>query len=118
MNHKDLKVWKKSVALAVDVYSATRSFPSHEKFGITSQMRRASVPIPSNIAEGAARRGIKEFLQFLYIAAGSASELTTQLIISAQVGLLEEVTAETLTGQIEEITKMIHGLIKSVEKKL
>ncbi len=118
MNHKDLKVWQNSVNLAVDVYLATSVFPNDEKFGMTSQMRRASVSIPSNIAEGAARRSLKEFSQFLYIAAGSVSELSTQILISEQTGLLLSASAKDLMDKTEEVTKMIHGLIRSVEKKL
>jgi four helix bundle protein len=78
MNHKDLDVWKKSMNLVVLIYDITSKFPSDERFGLTSQMRRAAVSIPSNIAEGAARKGDKEFIQFLMIALGSLSELETQ----------------------------------------
>jgi four helix bundle protein len=78
MDHKDLDVWKKSMALVVLIYDITSKFSSDERFGLTSQMRRAAVSIPSNIAEGAARKGDKEFIQFLMIALGSLSELETQ----------------------------------------
>jgi four helix bundle protein len=78
MNHKDLDVWKKSMNLVVLIYDITSKFPSDERFGLTSQMRRAAVSIPSNIAEGAARKGDKEFIQFLMIALGSLSEVETQ----------------------------------------
>jgi four helix bundle protein len=78
MDHKDLDVWKKSMNLVVLIYDITSKFPSDERFGLTSQMRRAAVSIPSNIAEGAARKGDKEFIQFLMIALGSLSELETQ----------------------------------------
>ena len=117
MNHKDLKVWQVSVSLAVEVYALTKAFPSEEKFGLTSQMRRAAVSIPSNIAEGAARRSQKEFLQFLSIAAGSASELSTQLLISEKIGLLTDLAAEKNKAQIERVLRLIHGLIKSVKKR-
>jgi four helix bundle protein len=78
MDHKDLDLWKKSMNLVVLIYDITSKFPSDERFGLTSQMRRAAVSIPSNIAEGAARKGDKEFIQFLMIALGSLSELETQ----------------------------------------
>jgi four helix bundle protein len=77
MDHKDLDVWKRSMDLVVKVYQITKLFPDTEKYGLTSQMRRAAVSIPSNITEGAARKGDKEFIQFLYISIGSLSELET-----------------------------------------
>ena len=80
--HEDLEVWKQAVSLSVSIYKITASFPSDEKFGLTSQMRRAAVSIASNIAEGAARHSRREFVQFLAISAGSASEINTQLIIA------------------------------------
>lgn len=86
-NHKDLEVWKRAVELAREVYETTKSFPKEEVFGLTSQMKRASVSIASNIAEGAARKGQQEFVQFLYIAIGSASELDTQIEIAKAIGM-------------------------------
>jgi len=85
--HKDLDVWQSAVAVAERTYRLTRTFPKEEVFGLTAQMRRSSVSIASNIAEGAARRGAKEFAQYLYVAAGSASELDTQLEIASRIGL-------------------------------
>jgi len=85
--HKDLDVWKQSIALSKDIYQPTKTYPKEEMFGLVSQMRRAAVSIPSNISEGAARRGKKEFVQFLYIALGSASELDAQIEISEITGL-------------------------------
>ncbi len=82
MDHKDLEVWKESMLLAKEVYFLTKGFPKEEIYGITSQIRRASVSVPSNIAEGAARSSDKEFIQFLYISLGSLSELETQLLLS------------------------------------
>ena len=81
MNHKDLEVWKESILLAKEVYLLTKGFPKEGVYGITSQIRSASVSIPSNIAEGAARRSDKEFIQFLYISLGFLSELETQLLL-------------------------------------
>ena len=84
--HEDLDVWKLSMDLVVDVYKMTAKFPSEEKFGLVNQLRRAAVSVPSNIAEGAARKSDKEYIQFLYIALGSLAEIETQLIISKRLG--------------------------------
>ena len=81
-DHKDLDVWKQSIVLVEDIYALTKNFPSDEKYGLSSQIKRAVVSVPSNIAEGAGRKGDKEFIQFLYIAMGSLSELETQLILA------------------------------------
>ncbi|WP_413999269.1 four helix bundle protein [Flavobacterium sp. W1B] len=90
MDHKDLDVWKKSMDLVESIYKLTQKFPEVEKFGLTSQMRRAAVSIPSNIAEGAALKGNKELLQFLYIAIGSISELETQYLIAIRLDFVEK----------------------------
>ena len=86
INIKSWVFWKKSIELAVDVYALTKHFPSEEKFGLVSQLRRAAISVPSNIAEGAGRKSDKEFCQFLSISYGSLCELDTQLIISAHLG--------------------------------
>jgi four helix bundle protein len=90
MIHKDLEVWKLSINFVTSIYKKTNSFPKEEIYGLTSQIRRAAVSIPSNIAEGAARRNKTEFRQFLYIALGSAAELETQLIISGNLNFLPD----------------------------
>jgi len=87
-NYKELKVWQKSVDLAVSIYALTKTFPSTEMYGIVDQMRRASVSIPSNLAEGAGRGSNKDFSHFLNISLGSAFELESQLIISEKIGFL------------------------------
>ena len=89
MNHKDLAVWKESIKLVKEVYLLLKDFPSYEQFGICSQMRRAAVSVPSNIAEGAGRNSDKELVRFCYIAQGSLSELETQLIISVELGYIQ-----------------------------
>ncbi|MCC7299719.1 MAG: four helix bundle protein, partial [Verrucomicrobia bacterium] len=89
-DYKDLEVWKKAIAVVADIYRLTASFPESEKFGITNQMRRASVSIPSNIAEGSARHHANDFIHFLRIADGSAAELETQLIISEKLGFIAD----------------------------
>lgn len=87
-SHQDLKVWQESVDFVPWIYDITKSFPPEEKYGLTSQIRRNAVSVPSNIAEGFARKGNRELIQFLYIALGSLSELETQLIISQKLGFL------------------------------
>ena len=93
--------------LVLDVYSLTSEFPKEEIYGLTSQIRRSAVSIPSNIAEGAARGSRKEFSQFLYVALGSLAELETQLLIAQDLGYIQELDHDTLS----EIRKMINGLI-------
>ena len=107
--HKDLDVWKESLELARLVYLMTSKFPKEELYGITQQIRRSAVSIPSNIAEWAARNSQKEFIQFLHIALGSLAELETQLLLSEKLGFLQ--SNECVTN-IERIRKMLVGLIK------
>ena len=114
---KELKVWQKSVELAVKVYEITRTFPSEEKYSLTNQINRCAVSIPSNIAEGAGRNNPKEFNNFLGIAAGSAYELQTQLIIANKVGYLSSEAVEQLEMSIVEIQKMIYNLQKTLNNQ-
>lgn len=107
--HKDLLVWQHGIRLVSLIYSATDGFPDREGYGLTSQMRRAAISIPSNIAEGAARQSSKEFIQFLYIALGSLSELETQCIIAENLGFLRE---PTLGPAIDELRKKMLNFIK------
>lgn len=104
-NLKELKIWNKAIDIAVDVYKVTSSFPVDERFGLTSQSRRAAVSIPSNIAEGAGRNSAKEFSHFLGIANGSSYELQTQLVISNKLALLDDSAMEELLKQIDELQK-------------
>ena len=112
-SHKDLIVWQKSMDHVAAIYVATKAFPNEELFGIVSQMRRAAVSIPSNIAEGYGRLYDKETVKFLSNALGSASELETQLIISKDLGYLSIEDFQKLINQIEEIIRMLSALIKS-----
>ena len=112
--HKDLDVWKESMDLAKKIYTLTATFPKEEIYGLSSQMRRSSVSIPSNIAEGAARSSDKEFIQFLYISLGSLSELETQVILSSDFGFYHE---HEIFTYIEEIRKKLLGLIKYLKSK-
>ncbi|MDO9464623.1 MAG: four helix bundle protein [bacterium] len=113
--HKDLDVWKSSMSLVEEVYNITREYPQEEKFSLINQIRRASVSVPSNIAEGAARNSTKEFIQFLYIALGSLSELETQLLLSQRLGYLSD--KKEIFANVEQIRRMLLGLIKFLKGK-
>ena len=113
-NHKDLEVWKKSMDLVSNIYKITESFPNKELYGLTNQIRRAAVSIPSNIAEGAARNSKKEFIQFLYIALGSLSELETQIIIASRLEYLNNL--DTSLEDLKFVEKLINGLIYYFKK--
>jgi four helix bundle protein len=115
--HKDLDAWKNSIDLVTDIYKTTKDFPKDEQFGITSQIRRSAISIPSNIAEGAGRKHNKEFIQFLYIAIGSLSELETQLIISCNINLITKEELEDFNQKIKTIANQIQGLIKYIGSK-
>jgi len=114
--HHNLEVWKRSLNFVTKVYKITARFPDAEKFGLVSQMRRAAVSIPSNIAEGAARKSKKEFINFLHIAQGSAAELETQILISQNLAFILQPQVDPLLQELEEISKMIIGLQKSLRK--
>jgi len=116
-SHKDLKVWQKGIELVKSIYEITQLFPSNEQLGLVSQMRRAAVSIPSNIAEGCGRNSDKELIHFLYIALGSASELETQIIISQELSLLQPEKSEQMQSLIFEIIKMTSSLIKSIRTR-
>ena len=111
-SHKDLKVWQESMALVENIYQITKSFPSNEQFGLVAQMRRCTISIPSNIAEGAGRKGSKQFVRFLYISMGSLSELETQFEISRRLNYVanELEVVETIVY----IRRMLSNLIKSL----
>jgi four helix bundle protein len=115
MDHKDLDVWKKGIDLVADIYKATDSFPKSEIYGLTNQIRRAAVSVPSNISEGAARNSDKEFIQFLHIALGSLSETETQIIIAARLNYMEN--EKDLLLEIQTLRKMVTGLIKYLKTK-
>lgn len=116
--HKDLDVWKKAVDFVIDLYKLTQVFPKEELYGLTSQMRRAAISILSNIAEGSARQGNKELVQFLYIALGSVVELDTQLIIARNLNYINEEEFIQCMTRLEEIGKMLNGLINYRKTKL
>lgn len=112
--HYKLEAWKSAMALVSGIYQITRSFPKDELYGLSSQMRRAAVSIPSNLAEGAARTGQKEFAQFLSIAKGSLSELETQLLIAADPGYLDR--KHEIFQQADRVSSLLSGLHRSLSK--
>jgi len=112
---RDLVIWKRSIKLVEDIYNVSKSFPKEEIYGLTSQLRRAAVSIPSNISEGFARFHNKEYKQFLYIALGSCAELTTQIIIASRLKYLKINDAEKILNEIDEISKMTMSLIKKLK---
>lgn len=116
-NYKDLLVWQKGIVLAKGIYRLTQSFPAEEKFGLVSQMRRAAVSIPSNLAEGQARHTTGEFVQFISHAEGSAAELDTQLILAVELGFSKKATAMPVYELIEEIRRMLNALRRAVSRR-
>jgi four helix bundle protein len=114
-SYKDLLVWQKAVELCVDVYKVTDKYPRAEIYGITLQSRKCAVSIPSNIAEGQRRGHKAEYVQFLQISFGSGAELETQLIIANKIGYLPDSDFDRLNSLLEEVMKMLNGLLKSLK---
>ena len=115
-NFKELKIWQKALELSVDVYKVTGLFPKEDKFGLISQIKRSAVSIPSNLAEGAGRNSIKEFLYFLSVANGSSYELQTQLLISNKLNFLKDEVLESMLIELDEIQKMNYNFQKTLKK--
>jgi four helix bundle protein len=116
-SYQDLVVWQKGIALAKLVYGLTQSFPSEEKFGIVAQMRRAAVSVPSNIAEGQARRTTGEFIQFMSHTEGSIAELDTQLILSIELKFCSNAAADAAFALIDEIRRMLNALRRKLSAR-
>ena len=114
-SYKDLEVWKLAVDFVKAVYQATSKFPASENFGLTNQIRRSAVSIPSNIAEGQGRNSVKEFRQFLSFGLGSLGELETQLIIAKEIDYLTIEELNPLLATLDRIRKMIRGLSKGIK---
>ena len=112
-NYKELIVWRKAHAMTLDVYSATRSFPKEELYGLTSQLRRSAASIGANIAEGSGRRSNNEICRFLQIARGSASEAEYHILLARDVNLLSEQDFRRLSRQADELQRMLTALIQS-----
>jgi four helix bundle protein len=115
--YEDLLVWQKGMDLVKRAYEITRTFPRDEKFGLVSQMRRAAVSIPSNIAEGQARRSTGEFVQFLSHAEGSLAELSTQLLLSVQLGFCSKERTEEAILLARELRRKLNGLRRKLEER-
>ncbi len=117
-NYKNLIVWQKSIILVKQIYLLTQKFPSEEKFGLASQMRRAVVSVPSNIAEGQARRTTGDYIRFVSIAEGSLAELETQLIIAIELNFCLKSETESCFSLMLEIRKMLNALRRSLISKI
>ena len=117
-NYRDLGVWQKAIALSVSCYRATSEFPEEEIYGMTAQIRRASVSVAANIAEGHGRENTRTFVQFLRISQGSLKELETHLILAEQIGLLSSEKAEPLASASDEIGRMLRALIRSLQTRI
>jgi four helix bundle protein len=115
---RDLRVWQLAMDLAVVVYDLTAQFPKSEAFGLSSQIQRAAISVPSNIAEGHARDSTKEYLRFISMAMGSLAEIETQLILSNRLNYIDETKLGALLGQTGEIGRMMRGLQRSLKAKL
>lgn len=113
--HRNLDVWKKAMDFVIQIYRLTATFPKSEEYGLTSQIRRAAISIPTNLAEGAARKGNKEFMQFLNIAQGSISELDTQLELAYRLEYLHKEGYLALISNLTDISKMLCGLAKTLK---
>jgi len=116
-NYKELKVWQKSYDLCLEIYKITKRFPNGERYGLTSQIRRAAVSVPSNITEGYGRKTTPEYIRFLYIAYGSNCEMETQILLSGDLGYIDTGKLEILQEGIGEVERMLKALIKSLERK-
>ncbi|MGH9873685.1 MAG: four helix bundle protein [Pyrinomonadaceae bacterium] len=115
--HEKLDVWKKAIDFVVAVYRATDDFPKDERFGLISQLRRAAVSIPANIAEGAGRKSSKEFAHFLSTSQGSASEVDTEFLIASRLGYFESSRYSELRAYLDEIGRMLTGLCQHVQRR-
>jgi four helix bundle protein len=115
-NYHKLSVWKRAYSLVLAIYRATKRFPDHERYGLTAQLRRASISVVSNIAEGSGRQGDREHVRFLRMAHGSVCELQCQLLLARDVGYLEGSPWKLLNDDCEQLGKMLNGLIRSLDQ--
>jgi four helix bundle protein len=114
-SYRDLVVWQKAMELVTEVYRVTKKFPKDELFGLTGQMRRAAVAVPSNIAEGYGKSSRKEYIYFLTHARGSLLELETQVLIASNLSYLKESETDDLLSLVSEVGRIIHGLLSSLK---
>lgn len=112
---RDLIAWQKAIALSLETYRVTAAFPADERFGLVSQLRRASVGVPSNIAEGYGRGTKQDYVRFCRVARGSLYELETQLVIACELGYLSHENRESITLQVNECSRILGGLIRSID---
>jgi four helix bundle protein len=118
INYRDLETWQKAMDMVQEVYEATRDFPKEEIYGLRSQIRRAAVSIPSNIAEGQGRESVKDFLRHLSIAYGSLCEAETQIVIAGRLGYIKDDASEKLMVRAGEVGRLINGLTRSLSKQI
>jgi four helix bundle protein len=118
MNYRDLETWQKAMDMVQEVYEATRDFPKEEIYGLRSQIRRAAVSIPSNIAEGQGRESVKDFLRHLSIAYDSLCEAETQIVIAGRLGYIKDDASEKLMVRAGEVGRLINGLTRSLSKQI
>ena len=117
-SHKDLVLWQKSMDLTVEVHRLARCFPNFELFGLGAQLRRAAVSVPSNVAEGAARRTTRDFISFLHIARGSLAELETQLLLARRLHYVDDASAQALATEVEEVGRLLNAVIRGLRRRL
>ena len=117
-SYKELKVWDKSYKLCLEIYKITKKFPSEEKYGLSLQIRRSSVSIPSNIAEGYGRKSTQEYIRHLYVAYGSYCELETQILLSIDLGYVKDEAKRRVLEMTREVERMLKALINSLEEKI
>jgi four helix bundle protein len=115
--YRDLKVWQKTFDLCLTVCRVTASFPAEERFGLTAQIRRAAVSVPSNIAEGYARETTRDYIRHLWIARGSLAEVETQLMLSRELGMADRPSVEAVLTDVAEVERMLSALIRSLKER-
>ena len=115
-SHENLEVWNQSIDFVKEIYKITKRLPDSERYGLASQLQRAAVSVPANIAEGASRQTRKEYIQFLYISRGSLSELDTLLCVSERLNLIEPPSYQALHGRAQILGKMLTSLIHSLKR--
>ena len=116
-SYKELKVWQKAYQLCLEFYRLSKSFPEEEKYGLTAQIRRSAVSIPSNIAEGYGRKNKKKYIQVLYVGYGSLCELETQALLASDLGYIHEQDFGKLSANLAEVERMLKALINSLKEK-
>jgi four helix bundle protein len=117
-SHKDLEVWQRAIELAVDCYRITETFPRSERYGLTGQMRRAAVSVPSNVAEGHCRRTTRAYMNHVSISLGSAGELETDIVLAERLHLLSREDAVRLAAANDEVSRMLYGLFNALGSKI